>query len=99
LGDLFHAFTLLEAVFCVHSTGIPFGGIIFEKMPLSGELKLEVIKYLYGNDQSLTKTQRVLMKIYPRELGNLSLKTIQRVVGKLEKGWTLLPVRQTGRPK
>ena len=39
------------------------------------------------------------MKIYPREMRNLSLKTIQRVVGKLEKDLTLLTVRQTKRPK
>ena len=60
---------------------------------------MEVIKYYYGNDQSLTKTQHALMKIYPKELRNLSLKTIQRVVGKFERDLTLLPVRQTGRPK
>ena len=60
---------------------------------------MEVIKYYYGNDQSLTKTQRALMKIYPRELRNLSLKTIQRDVGKFERDLTLLPVRQTGRLK
>ena len=60
---------------------------------------MEVIKYYYGNDQSLTKTQHALMKIYPRELRNLSLKTIQRVVGKFERDLTLLPVRQTGRLK
>ena len=29
---------------------------------------------------------------------NLSLKTVQRVVGKFERDLTLLPVRQTGRP-
>ena len=60
---------------------------------------MEVIKYYYGNDQSLTKTQRALMKVYPRELRNLSLKTIQRVVGKFERDLTLLPVRQTRRLK
>ena len=59
---------------------------------------MEVIKHYYGNDQSLTKIQCALMKIYPRELRNLSLKTIQRVFGKFERDLTLLPVRQTGRP-
>ena len=59
---------------------------------------MEVIKHFYGNDQSLTKTQRALMKIYPREIRNLSFKTIQRVVGKFERDLTLLPVPQTGRP-
>ena len=68
-------------------------------MPLSGELKLEVIKQYYGNDRSLTKTRRALMKIYPKELRNLNIKTIQRVVGKLETDLTLLPGRHTGRPK
>ena len=59
---------------------------------------MEVIKHYYRNDHSLTKTQRALMKIYPRDIRDLSLKTIQRVVGKFERDLTLLPVRQTGRP-
>ena len=58
----------MKSTFCICPTGILFGGTIFEKMSLSGELKLEVIKQYYGNDQSLTKTQRALMKIYPWEL-------------------------------
>jgi hypothetical protein len=66
LGDMFHALNLLKAAFFVRSAGIPSGDVIFEKMPFSGELKLEVFKHYYGNDQSLTKTGRALMKIYPR---------------------------------
>ena len=39
------------------------------------------------------------MEVIPRELRNLSLETIQRVVGKFERDLTLPPVRQTGRLK
>ena len=73
----------------------------FDKMTLSGEMKLEIIKKYYSNDKSPTKTRRFLQKLYPKvkELRNLNVKTIYRLVKKFETDFSLLPRRPTGRPK
>ena len=71
----------------------------FDKMTLSGEMKLEIIKKYYSNNKSPIKTRRFLQKLYPKELRNLNVKTIYRLVKKFETDFTLLPRRPTGRPK
>ena len=71
----------------------------FDKMTLSGEMKLEIIKKYYSNNKSPIKTRRFLQKLYPKELRNLNVKTIYRLVKKFETDFSLLPRRPTGRPK
>ena len=68
-------------------------------MPLTGEIKLEIIKLFYANQRSTIQTYRDLVKKRGEKLRNLNLRTISRVVKKFETQLTLQNQKHEGRPK